>query len=110
MIRRPPRSTLDRSSAASDVYKRQVVGFEFIDAYRSALGEGDGLIIVGLADFGHGFFGEVPALVGGPFVVGVGQDGAGEADDGGLVRKDPDDGGAALGLSLLHIWRRRPGL
>ena len=26
MIRRPPRSTLDRSSAASDVYKRQ---FEF---------------------------------------------------------------------------------
>src|SRR5678816_3348049 len=27
MIRRPPRSTLDRSSAASDVYKRQVVGY-----------------------------------------------------------------------------------
>ena len=26
MIRRPPRSTLDRSSAASDVYKRQVYG------------------------------------------------------------------------------------
>eukprot|EP00826_Nyctotherus_ovalis_P066912 TRINITY_DN9948_c0_g1_i1.p1 TRINITY_DN9948_c0_g1~~TRINITY_DN9948_c0_g1_i1.p1 ORF type:complete len:110 (-),score=27.30 TRINITY_DN9948_c0_g1_i1:130-423(-) len=26
MIRRPPRSTLDRSSAASDVYKRQVIG------------------------------------------------------------------------------------
>ena len=25
MIRRPPRSTLDRSSAASDVYKRQDV-------------------------------------------------------------------------------------
>ena len=25
-IRRPPRSTLDRSSAASDVYKRQVFG------------------------------------------------------------------------------------
>ena len=25
MIRRPPRSTLDRSSAASDVYKRQEV-------------------------------------------------------------------------------------
>ena len=24
MIRRPPRSTLDRSSAAADVYKRQV--------------------------------------------------------------------------------------
>ena len=28
MIRRPPRSTLDRSSAASDVYKRQVLGRE----------------------------------------------------------------------------------
>ena len=28
MIRRPPRSTLDRSSAASDVYKRQLHGFE----------------------------------------------------------------------------------
>ena len=26
MIRRPPRSTLDRSSAASDVYKRQDMG------------------------------------------------------------------------------------
>src|SRR5678809_1659384 len=26
MIRRPPRSTLDRSSAASDVYKRQPYG------------------------------------------------------------------------------------
>ena len=28
MIRRPPRSTLDRSSAASDVYKRQVHKYE----------------------------------------------------------------------------------
>src|SRR5678816_382941 len=33
MIRRPPRSTLDRSSAASDVYKRQQYGDlpEFVD-------------------------------------------------------------------------------
>ena len=32
MIRRPPRSTLDRSAAASDVYKRQVKlrYFEFV--------------------------------------------------------------------------------
>ena len=29
MIRRPPRSTLDRSSAASDVYKRQVYNVPF---------------------------------------------------------------------------------
>ena len=29
MIRRPPRSTLDRSSAASDVYKRQLMEFVY---------------------------------------------------------------------------------
>ena len=34
MIRRPPRSTLDRSSAASDVYKRQV--FALRDPQRGA--------------------------------------------------------------------------
>ena len=28
MIRRPPRSTLDRSSAASDVYKRQDIDMD----------------------------------------------------------------------------------
>ena len=28
MIRRPPRSTLDRSSAASDVYKRQILFYK----------------------------------------------------------------------------------
>ena len=31
MIRRPPRSTLDRSSAASDVYKRQIQQLSFAD-------------------------------------------------------------------------------
>src|SRR5678810_1325878 len=31
MIRRPPRSTLDRSSAASDVYKRQSLPFHRIE-------------------------------------------------------------------------------
>ena len=31
MIRRPPRSTLDRSSAASDVYKRQGLGLGYQD-------------------------------------------------------------------------------
>src|SRR5678816_3593195 len=30
MIRRPPRSTLDRSSAASDVYKRQVYVYSYL--------------------------------------------------------------------------------
>ena len=36
MIRRPPRSTLDRSSAASDVYKRQVSEAESV--YRDSKG------------------------------------------------------------------------
>ena len=31
MIRRPPRSTLDRSSAASDVYKRQALNHPSLD-------------------------------------------------------------------------------
>src|SRR5678815_5295266 len=34
MIRRPPRSTLDRSSAASDVYKRQAAGVACADRAR----------------------------------------------------------------------------
>src|SRR5678809_1471545 len=37
MIRQPPRSTLDRSSAASDVYKRQIyglLGVHFIAAFQ----------------------------------------------------------------------------
>src|SRR5665811_1662368 len=34
MIRRPPRSTRVRSSAASDVYKRQVSGLKGATAYR----------------------------------------------------------------------------
>ena len=58
MIRRPPRSTLDRSSAASDVYKRQVIYFNeaitgivgpngsgksnIVDAIRWVLGEQKG--------------------------------------------------------------------
>ena len=41
MIRRPPRSTLDRSSAASDVYKRQVLLHAICDAMLGALCLGD---------------------------------------------------------------------
>ena len=36
MIRRPPRSTLDRSSAASDVYKRQGESLSKSDRHSSA--------------------------------------------------------------------------
>ncbi len=73
-----------------------MVGFGLLHAYRSALGEGDWFIVVGLVDLGHGFFGEVPAFVGGPLVVGVGQDGSDEADDGCLVGEDADDAGSAF--------------
>ena len=52
MIRRPPRSTQSRSSAASDVYKRQVSGFSIeeieprlfsFNAPQGACSECDGL-------------------------------------------------------------------
>ena len=43
MIRRPPRSTLDRSSAASDVYKRQVItGIENLIRREATVGPSDG--------------------------------------------------------------------
>src|SRR5450756_3212593 len=37
MIRRPPRSTQSRSSAASDVYKRQVLGPRRVDLHQGGL-------------------------------------------------------------------------
>ena len=52
MIRRPPRSTLDRSSAASDVYKRQEFPYLFQKFYRVSRvdsdipGAGMGLVFV----------------------------------------------------------------
>ena len=48
MIRRPPRSTLDRSSAASDVYKRQAqrAGIHPVEAYLDSLDRSDGRAIV----------------------------------------------------------------
>src|SRR5664280_3104368 len=59
MIRRPPRSTLSSSSAASDVYKRQVV--EFTDALQGGL---EFLVIAQpLLDEGFLFFGEADLLV-----------------------------------------------
>ena len=41
MIRRPPRSTLDRSSAASDVYKRQLLAHTGRDVCRMILSDDD---------------------------------------------------------------------
>ena len=70
MIRRPPRSTLDRSSAASDVYKRQTVtflcspnnptGLEEPEAnVREVLGQVPGLLVV---DEAYGQFARWSAL------------------------------------------------
>src|SRR5680860_959097 len=58
MIRRPPRSTQSRSSAASDVYKRQVIDWIASDDTEGLLAEGrlrdlDGIVIPG----GFGFRG-----------------------------------------------------
>ena len=47
MIRRPPRSTLDRSSAASDVYKRQ--GFVGLEAAEEFFFGGGGWEVAGAA-------------------------------------------------------------
>ena len=56
MIRRPPRSTLDRSSAASDVYKRQECGLG--EAHADGGGDHHGKSHHGLADAEHdGAFG-----------------------------------------------------
>mgnify|MGYP003381610470 CR=1 FL=1 len=57
MIRRPPRSTLDRSSAASDVYKRQDC-FQQVDGVAGEPGDRLGQDQVDLSGAGlgeHGF-------------------------------------------------------
>ena len=84
MIRRPPRSTLDRSSAASDVYKRQVLGFA-----QAGVG-GHGVAVVrGLAEGNDGrpIFSD-----GGLMNVGHGRDHAGNPDAAAdaAVREDDE--------------------
>jgi hypothetical protein len=51
-----------------------------------------------MVDEAHGFFGEVAAVNGLPVVVLLGEDGADEADHGGVVGEDPDDVAAAFEL------------
>src|SRR5665648_185112 len=53
MIRRPPRSTLSSSSAASDVYKRQVRNSGGVDTLRQ-LGAEHGFEVLTLLDIGNG--------------------------------------------------------
>ena len=57
---------------------------------------GDGTSIVRGGEPGHRVCGEVAAVVGLPFVVGVSDDGADEADHRALVREDPDTAGASF--------------
>src|SRR5678809_1124246 len=62
MIRRPPRSTLDRSSAASDVYKRQKLsespsfgwGVEAAEGFTARLEQRLGVEVLDLAVCGYG--------------------------------------------------------
>src|SRR5665648_772628 len=59
MIRRPPRSTLSSSSAASDVYKRQLVlavGTCFEPSFRSAIGIGAHFFEFFLIKFSNRYF------------------------------------------------------
>ena len=53
MIRRPPRSTLDRSSAASDVYKRQAYDDDsLLPSLVNDLGK-EAVAVVLAHEFGH---------------------------------------------------------
>src|SRR5678810_662637 len=77
MIRRPPRSTLDRSSAASDVYKRQVyMTTQAPHAIRTVfalvaghVGLSEEKIQIIAPDIGGGFGGKVPVYPG--YVIAV---------------------------------------
>ena len=88
MIRRPPRSTLDRSSAASDVYKRQ---------HRSAVDpvRGDAQVV--------GHVGGSLARGGEAVDVGDGQPGVVERVEGGIgVQLDLADVGQSAQLGGLR--------
>ena len=61
----------------------------------------DGIIAQGR----DGFQGHVAGALDGPFIVLLEQDGADEADDGGLVGEDADDLGAALDLAVEALER-----
>ena len=85
-----------------------MVGFEVGPRCLLAAAErGDGFsIAVGIEQV-HGVFGEVAAVAGLPFVVYVGEDGADEADDGGVVGENADDAGAAFDFFVDPLQRIR---
>ena len=53
-----------------------------------------------MADGGHEFLAEVAAFGDGPFVVGLDDDGGGEADDGGVLGQESDDVRASFDLGV----------
>src|SRR5678816_3698418 len=57
MIRRPPRSTLDRSSAASDVYKRQ-----FLDTYGMEMKDVFGSVTLALGTYRYTVSSIIPGM------------------------------------------------
>ena len=103
MIRRPPRSTLERASAASDVYKRQGV------RNSGEIGPGGHEVVGGCEEFGEGP--EPAESRGEPGSDGDDSDVAEDLDGGaevvepvGQVLVTPvDDIDVAQHLSLIHI-------
>jgi hypothetical protein len=57
-----------------------------LGAYRSDLGVSDRSVFAGLAAL-EGILEEVASFVGGPLIMGVGQNGSNQADDGSFVRE-----------------------
>ena len=64
------------------------------------LGSGSAVVGLGGVELVHAAFGEVAAGEGDPFVVEFGEDRGGQAEDGGRVREDLDDVGAAFDLPV----------
>ena len=58
-----------------------------------------------IAQGSDGFQCHVSGALNGPFVVLLEEQGADEADDGGLVREDPDDIAAALDFAVEPLER-----
>eukprot|EP00658_Telonema_sp_P-2_P024213 TRINITY_DN19723_c0_g1_i1.p1 TRINITY_DN19723_c0_g1~~TRINITY_DN19723_c0_g1_i1.p1 ORF type:complete len:105 (-),score=30.92 TRINITY_DN19723_c0_g1_i1:332-646(-) len=87
MIRRPPRSTLSSSSAASDVYKRQVVEGETEPASSVSLTPTSKRFIATFADEGAAL--HARALLSGRVIGTLGNIRALSARDGDVVTQDP---------------------
>eukprot|EP00658_Telonema_sp_P-2_P008705 TRINITY_DN13292_c0_g1_i1.p2 TRINITY_DN13292_c0_g1~~TRINITY_DN13292_c0_g1_i1.p2 ORF type:complete len:219 (+),score=64.98 TRINITY_DN13292_c0_g1_i1:144-800(+) len=114
MIRRPPRSTLSSSSAASDVYKRQLLGREGreaedagkIVAVVALVGLLDGLVVLGVGYTEGGKDGTVEDELagGGGGEPGLLDDGVGVEDPVTVLKEDIGDDAETL-LSDLNLGK-----